>query len=425
MGELRQEFLKQTISNLQTFQSEAFGKNSLSNDFLRSFFRQLHTIKGTSNTFDFTNLARLAHEIENLLQVLQNNEISQNSETTLAFQNGLTHLLNLANDYQMKTETVFPQEFADNLRELLPTKTEFPKDSIDYQIPPNFLSQLSNQEKANLSRALQNRKILYLIEVFFELNIFDQEFKRFKQILDENGEVIAFAHAASENFLATIGFQVFFVSTLSKNKIEKITSDFCTKIEFENSPKPKYFANNLDGLLENLVSEGEKISNILNKEVSFETSFEQLKVSNKILLLLNEIALHLIRNAIDHAIEPAAERVENGKNTCALIKISVTNPDNQILLQIEDDGRGIDIEKITQLAKDRHLIVPEQTLNQKEAIELIFLPNFSTSETVSEISGRGVGLDAVKDLIEKADGKIEVQTTIGNGSIFQVYLPQN
>lgn len=425
MGELRQEFLKQTISNLQTFQSEAFGKNSLSDDFLRSFFRQLHTIKGTSNTFDLNNLARLAHEIENLLQSLQNNEISQNSETTLAFQNGLTHLLNLANDYQMRRETVFPQEFADNLRELLPTKTEFPRDSIDYQIPHKFLSQLSNQEKSNLSRALQNRKILYLIEVFFELNIFDQEFKRFKQILDENGEVIAFAHAASENFLATIGFQVFLVSALSKAKIEEITSDFCTKIEFENSPKPKHFANNLEGLLANLVIEGEKISNILNKELSFETSFEQVKVSNKTLLLLSEIASHLIRNAIDHAIEPATERVENGKNLNALIKITISNTDNQILLQIADDGRGIDIEKITQLAKDKNLIPTDQTLNQKEAIELIFLPNFSTSKIVSEISGRGVGLDAVKDLIEKADGKIEVQTTIGNGSIFQVYLPKD
>ncbi|HRH43746.1 MAG TPA: ATP-binding protein [Pyrinomonadaceae bacterium] len=425
MGELRQEFLKQTISNLQTFQEESLGQNFLSDDFLRRFFRCLHTIKGTSNTFDLSHLADLAHEIENLLQSLQNNEISQNGETNLAFQNGLAHLLKLANDYQLNTETIFPQEFADNLRKLFPTKTASAKDPIDYQIPPKFLSQLSTQEKSNLSRALQNRKILYLIEVFFEINIFDQEFKRFKQILDKNGEVIAFAHAASENFPATIGFQVFFVSSLLKNKIEEITSDFCTKIEFENSPKTKHFANNLDGLLANLVIEGEKISNILNKGVVFETSFEQVTVSNKTLLLLNEIALHLIRNAIDHAIESSTERVENGKNPNALIKITISNLDNQILLQIEDDGRGIDIEKISAQAKTNGLIPTDQVLNQKEAIELIFLPNFSTSETVSEISGRGVGLDAVKDLIEKANGKIEVQTIIGTGTIFQVYLPKD
>jgi two-component system chemotaxis sensor kinase CheA len=213
--------------------------------------------------------------------------------------------------------------------------------------------------------------------------------------------------------------------SLLKNKIEEITSDFCTKIEFENSSKTKHFANNLDGLLANLVIEGEKISNILNKGVVFETSFEQVTVSNKTLLLLNEIALHLIRNAIDHAIESSTERTENGKKLPASIKIRITNPDNQILLQIEDDGRGIDIEKISAQAKTNGLIPTDQILNQKEAIELIFLPNFSTSETVSEISGRGVGLDAVKDLIEKADGKIEVQTTIGTGTIFQVYLPQN
>jgi two-component system chemotaxis sensor kinase CheA len=140
--------------------------------------------------------------------------------------------------------------------------------------------------------------------------------------------------------------------------------------------------------------------------------------------LLNEIASHLIHNAIDHGIETIEKRTQNGKNPIAKIEINLSTAENILLFQIKDDGKGLDLEKITNRAKEKGLIAENQTLDEKEAIELIFTQGFSTSPTVSEISGRGVGLDAVNDLVESSGGRIEVETKLGKGTIFSVYLPQ-
>jgi two-component system chemotaxis sensor kinase CheA len=423
MGELLREFLKQTVFNLETLQSELLGKGKFSEDFLRRLFRQLHTIKGTSNTFNLIHLAHLAHEIENILQAVQTHQIAQNEETILIFQNGLKHLHNLANDYLEKSEAVYPQLFADEVQKMLPAEFET-QELLSHQIPDQFISPLSAPEKTNLDAALRNGKRFYLLEAFFEFSVFDQEFKRLKQILSENGEIIAVASAVSENPLKTIGFQMFLVTDLAKKEIEKIISEFCTKIIFENSPIAKNFADNLGGLLANLVTDGEKTAQILNKRVVFETSFTELKVSAKMLILLNEIGSHLIHNAIDHGIETIEKRTQNGKNPIAKIEINLSTAENILLFQIKDDGKGLDLEKITNRAKEKGLIPSDQILAEKQAIELIFTQGFSTSQTVSEISGRGVGLDAVNDLVESSGGRIEVETKLGKGTIFSVYLPQ-
>ncbi|MBX7173021.1 MAG: Hpt domain-containing protein [Pyrinomonadaceae bacterium] len=422
MGELRQEFLRQTISNLQILQNESFEKVTFSEEFLRRAFRQLHTIKGTSKTFDLVDLAHLSHEIENLLQAIQNNQIIQNKETTSIFQDGFTHLQILANDYLLKDETIFPKDFADQIRALIPIKIESEKNLLNHQIPEQFLSLLSVQEKTNLGAALQNGKKFYLFESFFRLDRFAQEFKQLKQILNEKGEVIAVAPAKSENPLETIGFQIFFVSNLVKAELEEFIKDFCTGIIFENSPIAKNFAKNLGGLFANLVTDGEKIAQLLNKKVVFETSFSEVNISDKTLILLNEIASHLIHNAIDHGIETLEERNQIGKNPTAKIEINLANVGNTLVLQIKDDGKGIDLKKITQQAREKNIISNHQNLDKNESIELIFSPGFSTSDSVSEISGRGIGLDAVKDLVEKENGKIEVQTELDRGTTFSIYL---
>ena len=426
MGELCQEFLKQTRSNLETLQKEFhnISDNSLSEDFLRRFFRSLHTIKGTSNTFNLFYLAKLAHEIENLLQAVQNSQIQQNSKTKLAFQESFVQLLQMAQNYQVEKETSLPVGFINNLRNLLPETTEIDSsDLFSLQIPPRILSKLSAQEKNALNLAIQKGKTFYLLKVSFTLQNFYEDFKGFKEKLNENGEVIAVASSANKNPHQEVNFQVFFASELEKSELEKLVNNFSAQIEFENTPSAKNLPNNLAGILENLVSYGKKTAQFLNKNISFETSFSDAEISTNHLILLNEVASHLLHNAIDHAIETVEERVLNGKSPTAQIKIKFEKLENQVLFEIEDDGRGIDIEKITQIAKEKRLIPDDGISTEKAALELIFLQGFSTSQTVSEISGRGVGLDAVKDLVESSGGKIEVETVLGKGTNFRVYLP--
>ena len=417
MSELRKEFLKQTISNLETLQNE-FSADAISEDILRRFFRTLHTIKGTSNTFNLFFLAKLAHEIENLVQAVQNNQIQQTDGTNLFFRESFTQLLQTAQNYQDGKETGATTDFINELRKLIPAKTDS-NDLFIFQIPPRILSKLSITEKDALNLAIQKGKIFYLLKVNFTLQNFSEDFKNFKKILNQNGEVIAVASGVNKNPAQEINFQVFFTGNLRRAEVEKLIETFPAQIEFKNLPPTKEIPENLAGVLENLVSYGEKTAQFLNKNIAFETNFSATQISAKHLILLNEVASHLLHNAIDHAIESAEERALNGKSPTAKIKINFEKSADDFLFQIEDDGGGIDVKKIIAVGKEKGLAVASET----EAIELIFSQGFSTSATVSEISGRGVGLDAVKDLVEKSGGRIEVETEVGRGTIFSVYLP--
>ncbi len=426
MGELGQEFLKQTISKLKRFQSESIGKNWYSEELLRRFFRQLHTLKGTSNTFNFIHLAHLAHEIETLLQAVQSKQIIQSVESQILFEEGVKQLLQLAADYQADRQTHYPQQFSDKIKALVTVSNHPPV--VDFwaaKIPQNIWSQLAAPEKSNLRTSIQSGNNLYLLQVFFNLATFYEDFKQFKQLLIESGEVIAVSPVQSETVQTEIGFQTLFVSQLPTGEVEKLVRNFAAKVEFEISFTEKKYPDNVGGVMASLSDAGQTIANRLDKKISFEFTHDDFEVSMQDLILLKEIASHLLGNAVDHAIETADERLLRGKPPVAAIRIAVKKADNNLLLEIEDDGRGLEAAKITERAKAAGIIPLDKQLDEIEALELIFQPGFSTSQTVSEISGRGVGLDAVRDLVERSGGKIEVQTEPGRGTIFRISWPTN
>lgn len=426
MGELRKEFLKQTISNLETLQSEFSDNltNSLGDIFLRRFFRTLHTIKGTSKTFNLSILAQLAHELEDLLQAIQKDQIRQDEETKKTFEESFSQLLLISQNYLAGSEPFHPTDFVEKLKSLIPQKSDSNELSV-FQIPNRILAKLSTTETDILNLALQKGRAFYLLKVNFVMSQFYDDFKRFKEVLNENGEVIAIASAPNKNPQIEINFQVYFVTTLIKADVENIIQDFSVQIEFESLAEVHEFPENLSETLDNLIKYGKKTAQFLNKTITFKTSFSELNIPSQQIILLNEVASHLLHNAIDHAIESIEERITKGKNPTATIKITLETLNNELLFEIEDDGAGIDAKRILAIAKEKGLIQNDEVSEDSEAIQLIFSQGFSTSEQISEISGRGVGLDAVKDLVENRGGRIEVKTTDGYGSIFSVYLPQN
>ena len=143
-------------------------------------------------------------------------------------------------------------------------------------------------------------------------------------------------------------------------------------------------------------------------------------------LIMEDIAdplMHIIRNAIDHGIEAPEERRSTGKNERGTIRLSSYQKGNHVVIEVEDDGRGIDVVKVKRKAIEKGLISPSDSLTDREAVELIFLPGFSTSETVSEISGRGVGMDVVKNNIAAVSGMVDVESVQGQGSRMTITLP--
>ncbi|MGI9951234.1 chemotaxis protein CheA [Moorellaceae bacterium AZ2] len=161
------------------------------------------------------------------------------------------------------------------------------------------------------------------------------------------------------------------------------------------------------------------------KEINFIVEGRETELDRTVIEEIGDPLIHLLRNAIDHGIEEPGERVRLGKPRYGTIALKAFHQENQIVIIVEDDGRGMDAEQLKRRAVERGLLSPEAAarLSKREALDLIFLPGFSTSDKITDVSGRGVGMDIVRAHLEKINGTIDIQTTPGAGTRFTIKLP--
>jgi two-component system chemotaxis sensor kinase CheA len=165
------------------------------------------------------------------------------------------------------------------------------------------------------------------------------------------------------------------------------------------------------------------LSRSLDKKVNLEIEGEETELDKSIIEDLLDPLIHSARNSIDHGIEPAADRVAAGKPEAGTLRLAASNEGNMIVITVEDDGRGIDVETIQRKAVERGVIPQGKTLSDVEAHNLIFDPGFSTAKEITNVSGRGVGLDVVKRQIEKVNGTVSVWSEKGGGTRFTIKIP--
>ncbi|MBO7358116.1 MAG: chemotaxis protein CheA [Lachnospiraceae bacterium] len=163
----------------------------------------------------------------------------------------------------------------------------------------------------------------------------------------------------------------------------------------------------------------------LNKKMDLHMSGEETELDRTVVDEIGDPLMHLLRNSADHSLESAEVRKQRGKSEVGNIFLKAYQDGNNVVIEVGDDGNGIDVAKVRDKAIQRGTITPEQAENMsdKEIIDLLFLPSFSTAEKVSEISGRGVGLDVVKSKIEALSGEVEVRSKLGEGSTWIIRLP--
>jgi len=166
-----------------------------------------------------------------------------------------------------------------------------------------------------------------------------------------------------------------------------------------------------------------KISREQGKRVDLKFFGADTELDKLIVEDISDPMMHIIRNAIDHGIESREVRLAQGKNEKGTIRISSYQKGNHVVIEIEDDGGGIDIEKVKNKALQKGLVNDISSVSDRDAIDFIFLPGFSTNETVSEVSGRGVGMDVVKNNISAISGMVDIETRRGEGSRFIITLP--
>ena len=167
------------------------------------------------------------------------------------------------------------------------------------------------------------------------------------------------------------------------------------------------------------------LSKKLNKEMELIMTGEDTELDRTVIDEIGDPLMHMLRNAADHGLESTIDRLKIGKPQVGTIRLDAYQDGNNVTIEVSDDGAGVDVEKVKKKALEKGQITEEQAeyMTDKEAIDLLFMPAFSTSEKISDVSGRGVGLDVVKNKIEGLGGDVEVVTKLGEGTTFIVRLP--
>ena len=268
---------------------------------------------------------------------------------------------------------------------------------------------------------------------------------------EDPSAAIGIAHAASENTIRVDASRIDTVMNLvgeliiGKSMLQRAIAEFDRRFA-KDALSPK-FADAL-GLQSRILNELQKsvmkirmvpveqlfrrfprvvrdVAKLRNKDIGLEIAGQNTDLDKGILDALAEPLAHLIRNAADHGIESAAERAAAGKFARGTVSLDAYHKGDQVVIEVVDDGRGIDREKVIRAAIKRGILKEEDRgrLNEAEAHNLLFTPGFSTADEITEISGRGVGLDVVKAALDNLKGNIEIESEVGKGTTFRLMVP--
>lgn len=397
-------------------------------ELLNDIFRSIHTLKGAAGFLGFQKIVDIAHGAESILKKLRDGEIKlKTSHIDIILESvDMLRLLisHIKNKDGIEEET---SDLVDRLNNALNSEgiEERPQDiaSINslkegvakvtevaiVDTPKTELPAASTVEKTFLDKkeSLQTLRIDVdrvdkVMNLTGEIVLIRNRLLNIATILDSrypNDESV-------ENLLESVSF------------LDLVTSDMQLAVmRMRMQPLKKVFSK-----FPRLVRD---IANAIGKEVDLNITGEDTEVDRSVIEHIGDPLVHIIRNAIDHGIEPIEERIRKGKDRKGRINIDAYQKGNQIIIEIADDGRGIDIEKVKKKALDKSLITPEEynKLSDEAAINLIFQPGFSTAEVATELSGRGVGMDVVKTNISRLNGYVEINTKKDMGTIFRISLP--
>ncbi|MBQ6813948.1 MAG: chemotaxis protein CheA [Lachnospiraceae bacterium] len=228
-------------------------------------------------------------------------------------------------------------------------------------------------------------------------------------IIAKNGLVSV---SSSEEGIVSLGFneQIEYLERVTTNLHESVMKVRMMPIESVTQKFPKMVRD---------------LSKKLDKQMKLYITGEDTELDRTVIDEIGDPLMHLLRNSADHGLEDSEERERRGKDPVGNIYLNAYQDGNNVVIEVKDDGNGIDVENIKRKAIEKGALTPEQAevMTDKEVIDLLFKPSFSTAKQVTDVSGRGVGLDVVKTKIESLGGDIEVKTKLGEGSAFIIRLP--
>ncbi|GAB4175859.1 MAG: chemotaxis histidine kinase/response regulator CheAY2 [Calditrichia bacterium] len=382
-------------------------------ELINDIFRGVHTIKGTSGFIGFDHMVQLTHVMEDCLNKARNNELEITPDIMDILLEGIDGVIELKEKF-MKTEPISYD--IDDYKNRL-TQAIRNMDEASVSAPANTGDESQVKKTAGKDRDITKSYLGKFTEQTIRVDV-----HRLDNLMDLVGELV-----------------------LGRNRLVQIISNLQLSgdnhVEFSDLDEA---ANNVDFLTTELQSAVMKtrmvpIGRIFSKfprmvrdlardrgkEIELIVSGEETEVDKTVSEEIGDPLVHILRNAVDHGIESPEEREKAGKPRKGQIHLKAYHEGNSIVIECTDDGKGIDPEKIKNKAIENGLITDSEAakLSNSEAFDLIFSPGFSTAEKVTNISGRGVGMDVVKTHVTNLNGIISIDSEIGKGTSFRLQLP--
>jgi two-component system chemotaxis sensor kinase CheA len=457
-SDIVKDFLVESYENLDRLDRDLVGleKNPHDREALAGVFRTIHTIKGTCGFLGFNKLEKVAHVGENLLTRLRDGELTLNPEITT----GLLGMVDAVRQMLSQIETTGQEGQRDDsiliatltrLQRLpaAPANRDFispESDSEAVDVPPNIgdiLMQRAGVTPAEIQLAAKKQN--------------EGDPRRLGEILVEQGAALpadvvdALRIQKSSRGQTTASDSTVRVNVGLLDKVMNLVGELVLArnqvLQFAGGMKDTSFlaASQRLNLITTELQEGvmktrmQPIGNIwgqfprtardvavgCGKEVNIEMEGKETELDKTIIEAIKDPLTHLVRNAVDHGIELPKDRVKWGKDPAGRLMLRAFHEGGQVNIEISDDGAGLNVERIHQKAVERGVITAEQgaRMTEREIFNLIFLPGFSTAEKVTNVSGRGVGMDVVKTNVEKIGGTVDVESTLGRGTTVRVKIP--
>ncbi len=441
--EMRNSFVQESNELLQNAEQGllAWGEHPEDSDSIGDIFRNIHSFKGNCGFFGFGHLEKLSHQMENVLDRVKSGSrlaVDNPTEQLLAsldlLQQGLNHIADGKED--------FIEDLDSHLEDLKNLMTPLLGDllaeegvdklaissAVEIQKKPvgEILMQQGSASAEQVAKALKRQN-----ESGEEAKAKAKPVSRSK--VPAKRQDIRVELGKLDNLINLIGEMVIAENMLIHNPDLK-------GLELENFGKAAQHMSKLvrelqemamsirmipvSGLFRRMIRLVHDISVKAGKKVDLQLIGEETEIDKTVIETITDPLVHLLRNSLDHGLETPAERTANGKADKGTIKLSARHEEGEVWVTIEDDGRGLNRDKILEKAISKGLIEGDGSdLTEKQINNMIFAPGFSTAAQVTDISGRGVGMDVVKRNLEKIKGKIDITSKFGQGTRINLRIP--
>lgn len=413
MDNLLDEFIAETRETLELLSGQLlrWEKDPTDRSLVDSVFRFVHTVKGSCGFLDLPRLLKLSHAAEDLLSSARDGHLLPGKELVSAILAVIDQIAALTEALETG-KAVF-----DNDDALIETMLSFVPSAVGHGAIKDKISDTVNLNLNDINGPIDGS----------ELDLHDGMVGNPKSRSVRVSLVLLdkLMNGVSDMVLARNEVSRQLRKSAMSPELNHCFSGLSQSVAEMRDTVGLMRMQPIERLFSSLPRLLRDISEELNKDIDLQIEGSHVEVDREMVEALRDPLLHILRNAADHGIESPQDRQKLGKSATGLIKIVARQSGNQIMIEIADDGRGIDLEKLERRAISTKLLTAAQwqKMSEKTRLATIFLPGFSTTETVSAISGRGVGMDVVKTNLQMLGGSIDLENSVGNGLKISLRLP--